>query len=133
MTAKATRRAMQRQTLISWRGVGRRLRLVRSIFKPSEEEAAAVHGVTLGTYRHFEAGKEQNDTEPALRFCEQFDIPIEWYIQGVTHSLGHHLTVNRGGKISILPAMTRHERQQIKKFGSPIGRHASERLRGLTR
>jgi DNA-binding XRE family transcriptional regulator len=112
----------------SWRDAGARLRLIRAALNLSEAEVAAAHGVTIKTYRRYESGAKQRASYGWLNFCERFDISVNYYLSGNTHSLGQHLSINRGGKISILPAMTPHERQGLEKFGPTIARHASCRI-----
>jgi hypothetical protein len=111
-----------------YRDIGLRLRLIRAVLNISEVEAAAAHGVTVRTYRRYEAGEKQRPSFGWQKFCDLFDIPQSYYLQGVTHSLGQHLSINRGGRISILPAITAHERHMLEKFGAPITRHARTRI-----
>jgi transcriptional regulator with XRE-family HTH domain len=40
----------------SWKRVGHRLRVTRLALGLTDQEAATAHGVTVGTYRKWEAG-----------------------------------------------------------------------------
>jgi transcriptional regulator with XRE-family HTH domain len=127
MTTTRSRRAMKRAKS-TYRGIGARMRLIRATLNISEEEAAVAHGVTVKTYRRYEAGAEQRGSDGWLKYCRRFDISLDYYLSGNTHSLGQHLSINRGGKVSILPAITPHERQGLAKFGPTMVRHARYRI-----
>lgn len=60
---KATKRAMT-NTLVRWRAVGRRLRVTRSALGITEQKAAEVFGISLRTYRRYEAGQPQRSAAP---------------------------------------------------------------------
>jgi len=111
---------------IDWKAVGHRLRVMRITLGISEAEAAA-HCVTLATYRKWEAGGKPQ-TGSFLDFAAKHSVSLDWLLSGNTHSLSQHLSINRGGKVSILPAITPQERQQLAKFGPTMGRHARYRI-----
>ena len=87
--------------IISWRKVGKRLRLVRLALEKSEEEAAAAYRVTLRTYRRYEGGAPQR-TAAFLNFCEAYDVSLDWLALGATAKLGAHLSRLSSGKLAIL-------------------------------
>jgi transcriptional regulator with XRE-family HTH domain len=69
-----------RHRRFNWRAYGRRLRLARLTLGISEAAAAEAHGVTLTTYRRWEAGARQsNRPEPMLRFAERYGVSIDWH------------------------------------------------------
>jgi transcriptional regulator with XRE-family HTH domain len=45
----------------SWPEIGRRFRVARLVLGLTEQEAADAYGVTLRTYRKWEAGGQQNE------------------------------------------------------------------------
>ena len=127
MKRRTSHRA-KRARSFDWKAVGHRMRVTRIALGISENEAATAHDVTVNTYRRYEAGVKQRASNGWLQFCERFDISLDYYLHGGTHNMGQHLSINRGGKVSILPAITPHERQQLAKFGPTIGTHARYRI-----
>ena len=95
---------MTKPTRYDWHAYGRRLRLVRAALDISEVEAAAAHGVTLRTYRRYEAGAPQRAGEGFLNFAAKYDVSLNWLISGDGTHLGRHLSKNKWGKVAILPA-----------------------------
>jgi DNA-binding XRE family transcriptional regulator len=83
-----------------WPAVGHRMRLTRFALGITEKEAAAAWGVTLTTYRRYEAGAPQRSSGPTLRFSEVYDVSFDWVICGETARLKRRLT---RGKVAILP------------------------------
>jgi len=65
------------------RAFARRLRLLRALLKLTEAGAAADHGVTLQTYRRWEAGgRSRRWLRAMLKFCKKHDVRYEFYIAG---------------------------------------------------
>jgi transcriptional regulator with XRE-family HTH domain len=67
-------------TTVDWRGVGQRLRIARGLLGMTQAEAAETYGVTLRTYRNYEAGGTQRWPDPAVTFCETTGVPFGWLI-----------------------------------------------------
>ncbi len=90
------------------REYGHRLRIVRLTLGLTEAEAATAHGITLRTYRRWEAGKPQggNSTMAMTRFAKTYNISFEWLIAGNCINLKPHLSRNTAGKLAILPVVT---------------------------
>jgi transcriptional regulator with XRE-family HTH domain len=65
-----------------WSRHGHRLRVTRLTLRLSEQECAKAHGVTLATYRKWEAGGEQRGNDGTLRFARKFNISLDWLISG---------------------------------------------------
>ena len=87
---------------IDWHLVGRRLRVTRLALGITEQEAAAAHGVTLRTYRRWEAGARQtNNPRYLLNFAEKYDVSLDWLLIGEAAGVGSHLAKNAKGKIAI--------------------------------
>jgi transcriptional regulator with XRE-family HTH domain len=93
---------------IDWCAVYRRLRIARLTLGLTEPEAAAAAGVTLRTYRKWEADHDRPArTEPMLAFAEAYDVSLDWLICGEGGWLGRHLTAGSAGKLAILPTRAR--------------------------
>ena len=102
--ATITRRRRSRRLPTSCRGYGRRLRLTRLTLGVTEGEAAAALGITLRTYRRWEARRwPPVSAGPVLAFAEIYDVNIDWLIKGEGFGLKPHLTVRTAGKLAILP------------------------------
>ena len=97
--AKANRKST-RTTF--YRAAGRRLKITRLALGVSEGEAAAAYGVSLQTYRGYEAGKPQRGMS-IMGFVDKFNVSIDWLIAGDVRGLGSHLAKNSQGKVAILP------------------------------
>jgi transcriptional regulator with XRE-family HTH domain len=64
--------------------VCRRLRLARKRLGLAEHEAAAACGITVQTYRKYEAGRLNPATcpvDPFVRFAKKFGV-IDWFFEG---------------------------------------------------
>jgi transcriptional regulator with XRE-family HTH domain len=61
-----------------YKGFARRLRRNRIALGLSEEEAAAAAGRTIETWRHYENTGRGHITEPLLRFCEKYNVSLDW-------------------------------------------------------
>jgi hypothetical protein len=62
-----------------WLDYAHRLRVTRIVLGISEGEAAAAHGVTLGTYRKWEDGRPPRSCKPYLAFSEKYDVNLDWF------------------------------------------------------
>jgi transcriptional regulator with XRE-family HTH domain len=82
---------------IEWRAHGHRLRVIRAALGLTEREAAAAHGVTLRTYRRWEAGARPRHV--GVAFAERYDVSLDWLVLGKGERLGRHLT---RGRVAIL-------------------------------
>lgn len=85
-----------------WRGCAHRLRVTRIALGITEQAAAAAHGVTLATYRRYEAGYPQRDGA-VLRFADTFHVSIDWLCLGEAARVGAYLSKGAPGKVAILP------------------------------
>jgi len=93
-----------------WRAWGHRLMVTRLALGISEQEAADAYGVTLRTYRGYEAGKRSRGGG-WMDFAEKYDVSIDWLCSGDPGYLRPHLTKGTRGKIAILPAMSSRQRR----------------------
>jgi transcriptional regulator with XRE-family HTH domain len=87
----------------SWRLCGHRLRVTRLTLGITEKEAAAAHGVTVNTYRKWEAGGRQRGGR-FVDFAEKYDVSLNWLVGAEAAQIGSHLAKRAKGKIAILPA-----------------------------
>jgi transcriptional regulator with XRE-family HTH domain len=95
-----------------WRETGLRLRITRLTLCLSEAEAAAGYGVTLRTYRKWEAGRRQtNSPVPFCKFGEAFDVSLDWIVFGKGYGLRRHRTTMAAGKLAILPIQNADDRR----------------------
>jgi DNA-binding XRE family transcriptional regulator len=67
---------------MSWRAVGNRLRVTRIVLGITEQEAAAGFGVTLKTYRNYEAGRPQRSGRSGRAFARKHNISLDWLYGG---------------------------------------------------
>jgi transcriptional regulator with XRE-family HTH domain len=92
----------------SWPEIGRRYRIARLTLGLTEKEAADAYGVTLRTYRKWEAGGRQtNRSDYVVRFAEKYDVSLDWLMVGDGSNVRRHLAQHAKGKIAILPSATR--------------------------
>jgi transcriptional regulator with XRE-family HTH domain len=90
-----------------YRAVGRRLRITRLALNLSEAEAAAASGVTLRTYRKWEASyRRKNSHARLMAFCEKYDVSLDWLYFGDAFIAKRNLTSCAPGKVAILPVIT---------------------------
>jgi transcriptional regulator with XRE-family HTH domain len=89
-----------------WQDYAHRLRVLRQTLDISEMDAAVAHGVTVRTYRKWEAGNPQRASDRFLRFADKYDVSLDWLCHGNGFNLGRHLTVRSDGKVAILPAIS---------------------------
>jgi len=60
-----------------------RLRFLRRRLRLSEAQAAADHGVTLHTYRRWEAGVPSTPSaKPGMQFCKKHGLAFDYYFAG---------------------------------------------------
>jgi len=88
-----------------WQAIGERLRIARIALDLTEKEAAEAFGVTVRSYRRYEAGDAKFRGERWLRFCRRYKISTDWLICGDGRGLEWHLARAIGGKVAILPVM----------------------------
>jgi transcriptional regulator with XRE-family HTH domain len=87
-----------------------RLRVTRIALGITEQEAADAHGVTVRTYRKWEAGANQRSIRPTLRFAEKFDVSMDWLLGGEGFNVGRHL---QRGKVAILPVTSAEWQRRV--------------------
>lgn len=68
-------------------------------------------GVTLRTYRRYEAGSPQRGSGPIVAFAGKYDVSLDWLVGGETASIGSHLAKQSQGVVAILPAKGKWYRQ----------------------
>jgi transcriptional regulator with XRE-family HTH domain len=62
-----------------YRNMGVRLIITRLVLGLSEASAAAAHGVTLRTYRKWEAGGHHHGGhQKLLAFCKKYHVSLDW-------------------------------------------------------
>jgi transcriptional regulator with XRE-family HTH domain len=89
----------------SYRLYGHRLHITRLTLGITEQEAADAHGISLRTYRKWEAGGPQRGgTYAMVRFVKKYDVSLSWLLDGEADHIGNHLAKGAKGKIAILPA-----------------------------
>src|ERR1700677_60526 len=86
-----------------WLAVGHRMRVTRMVLGITEQEAASGFGVSLRTYRGYEAGRRQRSAQPACKFARQFDVSLDWLLAGEAAMISRHLAVGTA-RVAILPA-----------------------------
>jgi transcriptional regulator with XRE-family HTH domain len=85
-----------------WRAVGQRLRVTRMALGITEQKAAKGFGVSLRTYRGYEAGGRQRSLGPTVKFSRKYDVSLSWLFDGEAALVGRHLAVS-ASKVAILP------------------------------
>jgi transcriptional regulator with XRE-family HTH domain len=105
------KRKWRRDLRAYWKAYGDRLRLVRLLLGISEEQAADAHGVTVQTYKKWEAGGRQRGASRA-RTSKNYDISIDWLFSGRANLLKKQIAFNPGGKLAILPVTDSEWRQR---------------------
>jgi transcriptional regulator with XRE-family HTH domain len=108
---------------LSWRAIGRRLRTARIVLGLTEKQAADVFGVSLRTYRGYEAGHPERGSRGSGRFSHKYKVSIGWIIEGAGRTVGRHLAEDAPGKVAILPVITRGEREIILANKQEAKRH----------
>lgn len=104
MTGAKRARLRTRRLPASSRGYGHRLRIARLTLGVTEGEAAGALGITLRTYRKWEARRwPPVSAGPVLAFAEIYNVSIDWLVCGKGFGLKPHLTVRTAGKLAILP------------------------------
>jgi hypothetical protein len=77
-----TRRSAEHDDREWRRGFAHRLRVNRIALGLTEEEAAAVAGRTVETWRRYEATGEGHITGPLLLFAERYKLSLDWLFGG---------------------------------------------------
>jgi len=86
-----------------WHAFGRRLYVTRLALELGEREAAAACGVSVRSYRRWEAGRPaSNSARPVVAFCSRFAVSPDWLLLGQRHLIGRHLRERSRGKVAIL-------------------------------
>lgn len=98
--------------------------MTRLVLGLSEKEMAAAYGVTLPTYRRYEAGGIQNGKTSAFcDFADKYNISIDWLMAGEGARVGAHLAQRSTGKIAILPVKgllhRREKRAALRRLPEP--------------
>ena len=93
---------MNRRQFKQW---GKRLQITRAALNLTEQQAADGHGITLKTYRRWEAGEiGRCCTGPTLRFAQRYNLSLDWLIEGDTSRLDSRFTA---GNVAILRRLSR--------------------------
>jgi transcriptional regulator with XRE-family HTH domain len=82
-----------------YRDYGRRFRRVRLALKITKSEAAATFGVTLKTYRRWEAGHRQRGVKSyqgLVAFSRRYHVKLGWLISGEGVCFGPRLVTKNG-------------------------------------
>ena len=88
----------------SWKNEGHRLRVTRLVLGLTEQEAAAAAGVSVRTWRTYEAGRPPTNRRGGdYRFAERYDVSLDWLFDGEGSGLRNHLAKCAKGKVAILP------------------------------
>ena len=103
----------------SWRLRGHRLRVTRLALGITEKEAADAHGVSLQTYRRWEAGGQQRGSQ-FVDFAEKYNVSLNWLVCGETAHIGAHLAKHTSSKVAILPAKGTQYRRARQRDVSQI-------------
>jgi transcriptional regulator with XRE-family HTH domain len=107
------------KAMFDWKVAGHRPRVTRICLGISEADAAKAFGVTLRTYRKYEAGNPQRGAFPLVNFAEAYDVSLDWLIEGEGHGLRTHLKKNSGRKVAILPVISPQRRAWLGNTFSP--------------
>lgn len=59
-----------------------RLRITRKTLGLSERDAAAAAGVTIKTYRKWEAGGHAQSSVTLTRLCHELEVSVTWMVSG---------------------------------------------------
>lgn len=81
------------------KAAGERLRITRIALDLTEAQAATGFGVTVRTYRRYEAGRMPRYADPIIAFCSKHDISVDWLIVGDSSRLRRIC-----GRVTILSA-----------------------------
>lgn len=113
--SEATARALSGRRY--WKDYGHRLRITRLTLGITEMQASTAHGVTVRTYRRWEAGCPQRSSHAAtLKFSKVYDVSLDWLINGEGFNLGSHLAVKPGGKLAILPITSAARQRRLAEI-----------------
>jgi hypothetical protein len=98
---------------MNWRAFGRHLKVARIVVGISEQEAACDFGVTIRTYRKYDAGREPRGSQSTSRFARKHGISQDWLLFGEGALIRPHLPKGARGKVAILPALSPRWRRPI--------------------
>jgi transcriptional regulator with XRE-family HTH domain len=100
MTGATRARVRTPRLPASSRGYGHRLRLARLTLGVTEGEVAAALGITLRTYRRWEARVWPHvQAGPILAFAQMYGVSVDWLVTGDPGGLGSHLSKRTAGKV----------------------------------
>jgi transcriptional regulator with XRE-family HTH domain len=74
--------ASKNSSPIDWCAVYRRLPITRLVLGISKVEAAAAAGVSLRTYRKWEAGHNRPTNTGILALAFAYDVSLDWLVNG---------------------------------------------------
>lgn len=99
------------------RRFGARMRVLRLALGLTEADAAAIYGVTLGTYQRYEAGaRMRSGVGKLMRLCERYPaVSLDWILEGDTRNVPRELSHTAPGKVAILPVVTREQRERRRE------------------
>ena len=87
----------------SYRAIGHRMRVARLTLGLTEQDVARVVGITLRTYRKYEAGQRPRSIRALVAFSQKYDASLDWLILGEGACIGAHLARRSNSTIAILP------------------------------
>jgi len=61
---------------------GLRLRHIRMAFGFTEKEAATMYGVTVQTYKRYEAGQPMRGVQKGVDAARHLDVDLGWFFNG---------------------------------------------------
>ncbi len=102
-TVKYVFELMARLSELDWSAIGHRLRTARIALEVGETEAAAAFGVSLRTYRGYEAGHATEDIEGFAKFSRKYRVSFDWLFDG--RSSIETLAMGGGGAMGNIMAL----------------------------
>jgi transcriptional regulator with XRE-family HTH domain len=87
-----------------YNAAGLRLRQAREALDLTEQQAADAFGVTLKTYRKYEAGGRPRSSAPLVRFADKYNVSPDWIFMGEQPMMSNTVHVEAGGHSARLPA-----------------------------
>lgn len=113
----------------STEGIADRLRIVRAALDFTEQQMAKACGVTLATYRKYEAGAPMLKWRHVVCNLRKYGLTADWLLCG---DAGHQKKV--GSKVVILPVLGRDPRERKERaelFASVEALKAEARSYGI--
>lgn len=93
-----------------------RMRVARVALGHTEKQAAQKCEVSVRRYRRLESGLPfRGGYRAIILFAQEYQVSFDWLYEGVGDNMGKHLSVNRGGKVAILPVSTSPESCRLKE------------------